>query len=49
MTSRRSVSARPPQAAISSRVRPQPMHRPETGSMTQTSVQGVEGAFITYI
>jgi hypothetical protein len=30
-------------------VRPQPMHSPETGSTTQTSVQGVQGAFIAYI
>ena len=49
MTSRLWGSARLDQEAISSRVRPQPMHSPETGSMTQTRVQGVEGAFIAYI
>jgi len=42
MTARRSASLIAVQAAISAVVRPQPTHRPESGSTTQTLMQGVE-------
>jgi hypothetical protein len=44
MISSRSVSLKPGQAAISSLVRPHPMHKLERGSSTQIFTQGVEGA-----
>src|SRR5215204_4229972 len=42
MIARRSSSLSRYQAAISSRVRPQPSHNPVSGSRTQTRMQGVE-------
>jgi hypothetical protein len=43
---RRSLGVISAQAAISSRVRPQPTHRPEQASISQTSMQGVsKGGF----
>jgi hypothetical protein len=42
MTARRSTSLIVIQAAISAAVRPQPMHTADSGSMTQTLMQGVE-------
>jgi hypothetical protein len=46
MTARRSSWLMAVQAAISSRVRPQPMQRPEAASISQTSTQGVsKGGF----
>src|SRR5688572_22020055 len=42
MMRRRSSSGRRNQRAISSRVRPQPSHRPVSGSMRQTLMQGLE-------
>jgi len=50
MTARRSASLIVIQAAISAAVRPQPMHKADSGSMTQTLMQGVEigaGTFLT--
>jgi hypothetical protein len=44
MTVIRSVSLIVAQAAISATVRPQPMHRADSGSRTQTLTQGVETA-----
>ncbi len=41
MTSRRSAGVSPSQAAISPRVRPQPMQNPVSGSTTHTLMQGV--------
>jgi hypothetical protein len=42
MTATRSTSLIVAQAAISSPVRPQPMHKADSGSITQTLMQGVE-------
>jgi len=42
MTAIRSASLIVIQAAISSAVRPQPMHSADSGSMTQRLMQGVE-------
>lgn len=42
MTATRSVSLIVAQAAISVAIRPQPMHKPDSGSITQTLMQGVE-------
>ncbi|MGC2782232.1 MAG: hypothetical protein WA397_00010 [Roseiarcus sp.] len=42
MTVIRSVSLIVAQAAISAVVRPQPMHKADSGSRTQTLTQGVE-------
>ena len=42
MISRRLASSRPPQLAISAKVRPQPMHRPVWPLTAQTLMQGVE-------
>jgi hypothetical protein len=43
---RRSFALMSVQPAISSRVRPQPMHRPDPASISQTSTQGVsKGGF----
>ena len=42
MIARRSASLIVIQAPISAAVRPQPMHRADSGSMTQTLMQGVE-------
>ena len=42
MTAIRSASLIVAQAVISSPVRPQPMHRADSGSRTQTLMQGVE-------
>ena len=42
MTASRSASLIVVQAAISSPVRPQPMHKADSGSRTQTLMQGVE-------
>jgi hypothetical protein len=44
MTASRSGSLIVVQAVISSLVRPQPMHKADSGSRTQTLMQGVEGA-----
>jgi hypothetical protein len=44
MTASRSVSLIVAQAVISAAVRPQPMHKPDSGSITQTLMQGVETA-----
>jgi hypothetical protein len=42
MTATRSVSFIVAQAAISAAVRPQPMHKADSGSRMQTFTQGVE-------
>jgi hypothetical protein len=42
ITATRSVSLIAAQAAISAAVRPQPMHKADNGSRTQTLMQGVE-------
>ena len=42
MTASRSVSLIVAHAVISSPVRPQPMHKADSGSRTQTLMQGVE-------
>ncbi|HEY3622112.1 MAG TPA: hypothetical protein VGL12_06890 [Roseiarcus sp.] len=42
MTATRSTSLIVAQAAISSLVRPQPMQKADSGSITQTLMQGVE-------
>ena len=42
MTATRSASLIVVQAAISATVRPQPTHKADSGSMTQTLTQGVE-------
>ncbi|HEY1886662.1 MAG TPA: hypothetical protein VGG86_11530 [Roseiarcus sp.] len=44
MTAIRSVSLIVAQAAISASVRPQPMHKADSGSRMQTLTQGVEMA-----
>jgi hypothetical protein len=44
ITAKRSASFILVQAAISPTVRPQPMQSAEMGSMTQTWIQGVDGA-----
>ena len=44
MSASRSASLMVAQAAISAPVRPQPMHRADIGSITQTLMQGVEMA-----
>lgn len=44
MTATRSVSLIAAQALISAAVRPQPMHKADSGSRTQTLMQGVETA-----
>jgi hypothetical protein len=44
MTATRSVSLIVAQAAISAALRPQPMHKADSGSITQTLMQGVETA-----
>ncbi len=42
MTASRSVSLIVAQAVISAAVRPQPMHKADSGSRMQTLIQGVE-------
>jgi hypothetical protein len=44
MTATRSVSLIVGHAAISAAVRPQPTHKADSGSITQTLMQGVETA-----
>ena len=47
MTTRRSAALISSQPPISNRVRPQPMQKPDSGSMTQSFTQGVSISWLT--